>query len=312
MINCNFCFSVCSVSEHGLAVYVTCCINFCNIGTHTVIGNDCSALGVNVDGFKADTCGIGATSDGKKNLVSFDFQLLTVLFTKNGIDSLFFFHPDQTCGTLFRERQGQSTIRRPRIAGIFVGVTGRDSAEAVAYFLLSVTPAWAAVGVLFVAACFVSMAMGTSVGTITLITPIAVAVSHVSGFSLPLCIGSVMGGAMFGDNLSFISQKTGVSVENLQKWNDMGTSETIYPGQKLKLEGAAKKTTTVTPNKPANKAEKKSTSKGKNSRIHVVQKGESLWDISKKYGVSVEQIKKLNGLTDKSVLKIGQKIIIRN
>ena len=93
-------------------------------------------------------------------------------------------------------------------AGVFVGVTGRDSAEAVAYFLLSVTPAWAAVAVLFIAACFVSVAMGTSVGTITLIVPIAVAVANVSGFSLPLCIGSVMGGAMFGDNLSFISDTT--------------------------------------------------------------------------------------------------------
>ena len=93
-------------------------------------------------------------------------------------------------------------------AGVFVGVTGRDSAEAVAYYLLSVTPAKAAVAVLFVAACFVSVAMGTSVGTITLITPIAVAVANVSGFSLPLCIGSVMGGAMFGDNLSFISDTT--------------------------------------------------------------------------------------------------------
>ena len=50
--------------------------------------------------------------------------------------------------------------------------------------------------------------MGTSCGTITLIVPIAVAVSNVSGFSLPLCIGSVMGGAMFGDNLSFISDTT--------------------------------------------------------------------------------------------------------
>ena len=94
------------------------------------------------------------------------------------------------------------------VAGVFVGVTGRNSAEAVAYFLLSVAPAWASVAVLFVAACFVSTAMGTSVGTITLITPIAVAVAQVSGFSLPLCIGAVMGGAMFGDNLSFISDTT--------------------------------------------------------------------------------------------------------
>jgi len=93
-------------------------------------------------------------------------------------------------------------------SGVFVGVTGRGSAEAVAYFLLSVTPAWAAVAVLFIAACFVSIAMGTSVGTITLIVPIGVAVASVSGISLPLCIGSVVGGAMFGDNLSFISDTT--------------------------------------------------------------------------------------------------------
>ena len=93
-------------------------------------------------------------------------------------------------------------------AGIFVGVVGRSSAESVAYFLLSIIPAQFSVAVLFVVACFVSTAMGTSVGTITLITPIAVALSTASGFSLPLCVGSVMGGAMFGDNLSFISDTT--------------------------------------------------------------------------------------------------------
>lgn len=94
------------------------------------------------------------------------------------------------------------------VAGAFVGVVGRSSAESVAYFMLSMIPARFAVAVLFVVACFVSTAMGTSVGTITLITPIAVAVAKTSGFGLPLCIGSVMGGAMFGDNLSFISDTT--------------------------------------------------------------------------------------------------------
>lgn len=93
-------------------------------------------------------------------------------------------------------------------AGAFVGVVGRSSAESVAYFMLSLIPAKFAVAVLFVVACFVSTAMGTSVGTITLITPIAVAVSTASGFDLPLCVGAVMGGAMFGDNLSFISDTT--------------------------------------------------------------------------------------------------------
>lgn len=94
------------------------------------------------------------------------------------------------------------------LAGIFVGVVGRDSAESVAYFMLSITPPRFAVVVLFIISCFVSTAMGTSVGTITLITPIAVAVSEGSGFSLPLCVGTVVGGAMFGDNLSFISDTT--------------------------------------------------------------------------------------------------------
>lgn len=93
-------------------------------------------------------------------------------------------------------------------AGIFTGVVGRSSANSVAYFMLSIIPPKFAVAVLFIISCFVSVAMGTSVGTITLITPIAAAVSAASGFSLPLCIGTVMGGAMFGDNLSFISDTT--------------------------------------------------------------------------------------------------------
>ena len=93
-------------------------------------------------------------------------------------------------------------------AGTFVGVVGRSSAESVAYFMLSWIPAKYAVAVLFVVACFVSTAMGTSVGTITLLVPIASAVAETSGFSLALCVASVMGGSMFGDNLSFISDTT--------------------------------------------------------------------------------------------------------
>lgn len=94
------------------------------------------------------------------------------------------------------------------LAGIFVGVVGRGSAESVAYFLLSVVPPRFAVCVIFIVSCFVSTAMGTSVGTITLLTPIAAAISVTSGFSLPLCVGTVVGGAMFGDNLSFVSDTT--------------------------------------------------------------------------------------------------------
>ena len=94
------------------------------------------------------------------------------------------------------------------VAGAFVGVVGRSGAQSVAYFLLSLVPAKFAMAVLFVVACFVSTAMGTSVGTITLITPIAVEVAVACGFDLPLCVSTIVGGAMFGDNLSFISDTT--------------------------------------------------------------------------------------------------------
>ena len=94
------------------------------------------------------------------------------------------------------------------VAGAFVGVVGRSGAQSVAYFLLSLVPAKFAMGILFVVACFVSTAMGTSVGTITLITPIAVEVAAACGFDIPLCVGTIVGGAMFGDNLSFISDTT--------------------------------------------------------------------------------------------------------
>lgn len=93
-------------------------------------------------------------------------------------------------------------------AGVFVGVTGRDSAQAVAYMMLSISPAWMSAAILFIVACFVSLSMGTSCGTITLLVPIAAAVSKASGYDIAFCIGAVMSGAMFGDNLSFISDTT--------------------------------------------------------------------------------------------------------
>ena len=94
------------------------------------------------------------------------------------------------------------------VAGAFVGVVGRSSAQSVAYFMLRLIPARFSAAVLFIVACFVSLAMGTSVGTITLITPIAIEVAQAAGFNAAFCIGTVIGGAMFGDNLSFISDTT--------------------------------------------------------------------------------------------------------
>ena len=61
---------------------------------------------------------------------------------------------------------------------------------------------------LFVAACFISLSIGTSVGTIVALTPIAAGIAESTGASVPLIVGVVVGGAYFGDNLSFISDTT--------------------------------------------------------------------------------------------------------
>ena len=94
------------------------------------------------------------------------------------------------------------------LAGIFAGIVGRTSATSVAYCLLSTFPSQFAVMILFAVSCFVSISMGTSLGTVALITPIAYSVADTSGFPVALCIASVIGGAFFGDNLSVISDTT--------------------------------------------------------------------------------------------------------
>ena len=95
------------------------------------------------------------------------------------------------------------------LAGAFSGIaSAAGGAVSTANMLLNILPARFAVPGLFIIACLISMAMGTSVGTITVLAPIAVAVATNGGLSLPLCIGTVVGGAMFGDNLSVISDTT--------------------------------------------------------------------------------------------------------
>ena len=95
------------------------------------------------------------------------------------------------------------------MAGAFSGLAKEaGGVESTANLLLNAIPGRFAIPGLFVIACLISMAMGTSVGTITVLVPIAASVAQTAGFNLPLCVGTVVGGAMFGDNLSFISDTT--------------------------------------------------------------------------------------------------------
>lgn len=66
---------------------------------------------------------------------------------------------------------------------------------------------------LFIAACFISLSIGTSVGTIVALVPIAATMAHTIGADIPLLTAIIVGGAYFGDNLSFISDTTVVATQ---------------------------------------------------------------------------------------------------
>lgn len=95
------------------------------------------------------------------------------------------------------------------LAGAFSGSITAIGGDINAVNLgLSILPSSVAVVGLFLTSCFISISMGTSVGTITALIPIAVGVSDVTGYGMALCVGAVASGAMFGDNLSIISDTT--------------------------------------------------------------------------------------------------------
>lgn len=99
-------------------------------------------------------------------------------------------------------------------AGGFSGaVTAAGGVDSTVNLGLSLIPAHFAVAGLFLIGCFISVSMGTSMGTIAALAPIAVGISEKTGFAPSICIGAVVCGAMFGDNLSMISDTTIAAVK---------------------------------------------------------------------------------------------------
>lgn len=95
------------------------------------------------------------------------------------------------------------------VAGAFSGVvSAAGGVESTVNFGLAILPAKFMVVGLFLIGCFISISMGTSMGTITALAPIAVGIAKQTGFPIEICIGAVVSGAMFGDNLSMISDTT--------------------------------------------------------------------------------------------------------
>jgi len=98
-----------------------------------------------------------------------------------------------------------------------------------------------------------------------------------------------------GDNLYAIAKKFDTSVSAIREMNEMGSSSSIKVGQKLKIPGSG------APAPSAPKVEEVT---------HVVKKGEGLWDISRQYGVTIEDIVKWNGLKDTKI-KVNEKLKIK-
>ncbi len=92
-----------------------------------------------------------------------------------------------------------------------------------------------------------------------------------------------------GDNLTNIARKFGTTVAKIQELNNMGSSTSLSVGQKLKVAG---------------------TSQEAQFKIHTVKKGEGLWDISRQYKVTIEEIVKWNDLQDTKI-KVGEKLKIK-
>jgi len=95
------------------------------------------------------------------------------------------------------------------LAGVFAATAKAiGSIDAVVAATLHILPGRFILVGLFVAACFISMAIGTSVGTIVALVPIASGLASGTGAPLAMVVSAIVGGAFFGDNLSFISDTT--------------------------------------------------------------------------------------------------------
>lgn len=95
------------------------------------------------------------------------------------------------------------------LAGAFAAIAKEIGAvDATVSLALHSVPAQFVVPMLFLAACFISLSIGTSVGTVVALTPLAVEIAEAGGGNTAFYVAVVLGGAFFGDNLSFISDTT--------------------------------------------------------------------------------------------------------
>jgi len=115
--------------------------------------------------------------------------------------------------TLFSQGAGDSNIMLMIwifvLAGAFASsAKAMGAIDATVNLTLQLLPDNLLLSGLFLAACFISLSIGTSVGTVVALTPIAAGIAEATEASTPFLVAVVVGGAFFGDNLSFISDTT--------------------------------------------------------------------------------------------------------
>lgn len=100
------------------------------------------------------------------------------------------------------------------LAGAFASsAKSMGAVDATVNLTLTVLPHSLILAGIFLASCFISLSIGTSVGTIAALTPVAVGIADQAGIDVPFVVGIIVGGAFFGDNLSFISDTTIVATQ---------------------------------------------------------------------------------------------------
>lgn len=97
--------------------------------------------------------------------------------------------------------------------GFAASAKSMGAVDATVNLTLTLLPHSLILAGIFLASCFISLSIGTSVGTIAALTPVAVGIADQAGIDVPFVVGIIVGGAFFGDNLSFISDTTIVATQ---------------------------------------------------------------------------------------------------
>ncbi|SYZ73216.1 putative Lytic transglycosylase catalytic [Candidatus Zixiibacteriota bacterium] len=109
-----------------------------------------------------------------------------------------------------------------------------------------------------------------------------------------------------GDTVSDIARAFGVSADQIRRLNNLGRSSRIYVGQRLKIRHEADQQSRIDSSKKSNK------SSGQSRTSYIVKKGDSIWDIARRFGITTQALQELNGLNRRSRIYPGQKLLINS